>query len=254
MKLSASKVDCFLGCRRLFLYRYINKLPAKPKKYFLIGNVCHKALELFYTRATMDNKHLWSKLMAATFKHSLNKYHGFEQEKKGFIDRDDLYNMKEMLKNHLVYIDGKLPVIESAEKNFTITINELIIRGKADRVDKVDDGFIIMDYKTSSKPLTKKDVTMSVQLPTYGLWLRQLYPNEKYYGQYIYLRHLKKKQKIELTGEIMADAIEKYTLVKFSLENGCKMVRNSAYKYCFICEHGMYCNRDKQDDFYKEEK
>lgn len=253
MNLSPSKVDCFLGCKRLYFYRYISKPYTPPfNKYFMIGNICHKSLELFYKKATVENKHLWAKLMAATFKHSMNKYKAFENQKKGRIEEADLYKMKEMLKNYLGVINGTLPNIESMEQRFKIQLKQITIIGKADRVDKVEDGFVIVDYKTSSKPMTKKEVAESVQLPTYGLWMKQLHPESNVYGKYIYLKHLKKKQKFEITKEMTAEAVEKYTLVKFSLENGCKMNRNTAYKYCWGCEYKSYCNRDKQDDFYQE--
>ena len=254
MKLSPSKVDCFLGCKRLFLYRYIRKLPSASSKFFLIGNVCHRALELFYSKATLENKDRWQELMEKTFKHSIEKYKAIEKRNTGFLQHSDLLSMKKMLKDYLnlMLSNGSFPVVESLEKRFEIKLDQLVIVGKADRVDKTEDGFVVVDYKTSSKPFTKKEANESVQLPTYGLWMHQLYPDAKVYGKYIYLKHLNKKQKFEITKDVMAEAINKYTLVKFSLENGCSMVKNESYKYCFTCEHKQYCNNDKQDDFYQE--
>jgi len=254
MKLSPSKVDCFLGCKRLFKYRYLEKVYRPASKYFLIGNVCHKSLELFYSKATLENKHRWSELMGKTFEHSIKTYKALEKRKSGFIMQDDLRVMKKMLKDYLdlMLSNGAFPEIKSIEKRFEIKLDQVIIVGKADRVDKVKDGFVIVDYKTSSRPLTKKEVAASVQLPTYGLWMHQTHPEANVYGKYVYLKHLNKKQKFEITKEIMAEAVEKYTGVKFSLENGCKMIKNEKYKYCFHCEYKQHCNHDKQDDFYCE--
>lgn len=257
MKLSPSKVDCFLGCRRLFKYRYLDKLKRPPSKYFTIGNVCHKVLELFYKKANLENKDRWKELMEKAFEHTAkNTYTVFEKKKTGFLQQADLDSMKKMLKDYLglVVSNGGLPNIENMEKRFEIKLDQVVIVGKADRVDKVKDGFVIVDYKTSSRPMTKKEVAGSVQLPTYGLWMKQLHPEATICGKYVYLKKLNKKQKFEITKEVMADAVEKYTRVKFSLENGCKMNRNSEYKYCFTCEHKQHCNNDKQDDFYQEKK
>lgn len=254
MKLSPSKVDCFMGCRRLYFYRYIKKLPSKPNRYFLIGNVCHKTLELFYQKAKLENKDRWQELIERAFKYTIEKYKAREKVETGFLEKKDLYSMKEMMKNYmeLVQSNGGLPNIESMEKRFEIKLDQVVIVGRANRVDRIEDGFVVVDYKTSSKPFTKKEVKESVQLPTYGLWMHQTYPDAKFYGQYIWLKHLNKKQKFEITKDVMAEAIDKYTQVKFSLENGCKMVRDRSYKFCFMCEYKNFCTNDKQDDFYQE--
>ena len=239
-----------MGCKRLFKYRYLDKVYRPASKYFLIGNVCHRSLELFYSKATLENKQRWSELMGKTFEHSIKTYKALEKKKSGFITQDDLYSMKKMLKDYLdlMLSNGNFPTIESREKRFEIKLDQVVIVGKADRVDRVKDGFVIVDYKTSSKPMTKKEVAESVQLPTYGLWMKQLHPEAKVYGRYVYLKHLNKKQKFEITKEIIAEAVEKYTRVKFSLGNECKMVRNRSYKYCsmYTCEYWNLCEKDKE--------
>ena len=56
LTLSPTKVDTFYGCRRLFLYNYLRPpFPQKDNKYFAIGNIAHKALELFHSATSASH-------------------------------------------------------------------------------------------------------------------------------------------------------------------------------------------------------
>lgn len=241
MRLSPSKVDCFFGCKRLFYYRYISKEKPKPSKYFLIGNVVHKTLELFHSKVHTIDRSKWSLLMKKAYKHTHKNYSIYDKLDTGFITEKDATNIKSMLQIYLNYIreKEKLPNTISAEKLFTVNLNSLKITGKADRVDRTANGIKIVDYKTSSRPTPKKEALKSVQLPVYGLWIVKGndidYIDEKIYGEYQYVRHLDKKSGIhtfEITGDMISNAIEKFTRVKFELDNGCKFEKNTDYKYC----------------------
>ena len=250
MKLSPSKVDCFLGCKRLYKYRYVEK-PFTPKenKYFLIGNTVHKALELFHGKLPKAKREQVSKLMQACFKHAVKRYNVFAKEDSGLITRDDSLSMRNMLRAYATMIKDldEFPNTVSLEKFFNVIMETSKVTAKADRVDKIDDGYKVIDYKTG-QPLSKKDAKASVQLPTYGMWIKQdIDRDAKVYGEYVYVKHLGAKKGIdtfEITDEMIADAIEKYTTVAFNLKNGCKFTRNRDYKYCRICDFSSYCTKD----------
>lgn len=254
VNLSASKVDCFYGCKRLFYYRHISP-PFKPPRqsHFIIGNIAHKALEEFHKSDYVNS----NKDMGIAFKKAIEAEKAYIDIKNGIISRKDLFTIKGMLKGYLeYYIRGEygVPNILSTEKYFKLTINGVEISGRADRVDLLEgNGFCIVDYKTSYKVITKKEESESVQLPTYAMWIKSEHPKaDRIVGRYIFLKHLDRGKVIdfEITDDIVEKAKEKYTGVnKYLSENTTisKFDKNSSYKYCGICEYKIKCIGKSED-------
>lgn len=241
IKLSASKVDTFFGCQRLYKYRYVDKLPVPVEnKYFLIGNIAHTACELFHksTRPVINS----AKLMGDCFRQSVAKHRAFQKVSSKVITQDDLRSIKEMLSNYLSYIKPGLecnPIC--LEKFFSFDLDGITVTGKADRVDELKDKYVVIDYKTS-KSGVKKDELESVQLPTYALWIRSEYKNLPIVGQYIYFRSLPKGVHEHIITNGMVDsAIEKYKIVADALKNNCSFKKSTKYKYCRMCEFKKEC-------------
>lgn len=252
LNLSASKVDTFFGCKRLFKYRYLKPPPIKfvENKYFLIGNTVHKALELFHTGVGNLSESDWRTHMKKCFLSATDKYNVISKRKKGVITRDEAYGMRDMLKAYLTFLkeEGKLPDSLFIEKMFGFVIAKNPVAGKADRVDKINGGYKVVDYKTG-QPASKKDALTSVQLPTYALWItKEVDQGAKVYGEYIYLKYLGTKrgtQLFEITEEMMANAVEKYTRVASYLKNEVRYPRNTSYKYCRrVCDYYDWCMED----------
>jgi RecB family exonuclease len=61
------------------------------------------------------------------------------------------------------------------EKEFSIEIAGINIKGKIDRIDKYKDDFIVLDYKTSKTASSKNKLKEDMQLVTYSLAIEQLY-------------------------------------------------------------------------------
>lgn len=247
MNLSPSKVDAYFGCPQLFKYRYIDKIPTYEKKYFKIGNAIHAVLEDFHKTIESYPKEEWKSHTVSLFRSAIEKYH-VKQHKD--IEKKDLLAMRDMVKGYLKesYEKG-LPKIVSLEKLFKVKINNgIVIWGKADRVDQLDDKvYKIVDYKTSAQPMSKKDARESVQLPTYKMWLSELKGSDiKVFGEYVYVRHMGTKkafQTFEVTNDWVEEAKNKYLLVQEELNKKEPIFRkNTSYKYCYkACEYRDRC-------------
>jgi len=48
LKLSASSMNTYKQCPLKYYYNYIEKAPRKQWVHFQLGNLCHKALEIFH--------------------------------------------------------------------------------------------------------------------------------------------------------------------------------------------------------------
>lgn len=252
MNLSPSKVDCFAGCQRLFYYRYIKKIRTPENKYFFIGNLAHKALEIFH-KAIAENGlsegMSEKKFLGKCFKEAYAKHNADSKLKSGLVTKQDLYNIKEMMLKYYKHLQNTgMPVVASVEKMYRFSVgSDITVFMKADRLDNLGDGkYKVVDYKTSSRPAPKKDELASAQIPTYGLWVSNTMPDvQEIQGEYQYLRHVDSKAGIrnyEITKAMMEEAKEKYIKTKERLENGCTFDQNFGYKYCGkICDFAKRC-------------
>jgi len=255
--LSASKIDTYLGCRRLFKYRYLAPPPiAVPKsKHFVIGNLAHKALELFHRGNGAGE------LMTKSFREAYQLEGIPAHLDTMLLDRVDLLSVKEMLQKYLTWYRGhkQKDRIVSLEKYFTFELDGIPISGKADRVDLGKKHISIVDYKTNKQPYTKKDINESVQLQTYALWLRAKYQKARILpikGKYLFLRHLDSTRGVKqfaVTQEMLDEAREKYNAVHKALTGNFDFKRNSMYKYCLTCEFRNYCFTDDNNDLKPKE-
>ena len=130
-----------------------------------MGNLCHKALEIFHQKYIYEG----------TAKGSLSKLmsHSFTEARRSFKKLNDkiLSEAKKLLSDYLkiVSISG-MPLVRGVETSFKFHVNEnILIRGYLDRVDVMKDGrFHIVDYKTTKN--TK--YLEPFQLLIYGVWLK----------------------------------------------------------------------------------
>jgi hypothetical protein len=141
---SATSLKTFLDCKRKYYLQYLQKIDEhtislKPKNYEL-GNIIHTILEQNYKQKRFAYKEAIKEISAyqhinpyllielELWKKKLENF--FKNEEKRFFDGISIYEL---------------------EKPFRIEINGIILKGKIDRIDKLQDGtFAILDYKTSS--------------------------------------------------------------------------------------------------------
>lgn len=255
LTLSPTKIDTFYGCRRLFKYRYIDPpFPQTDNKYFVIGNVAHKVLEDCH-KVGMHGKVNWNKDAAYFFKKAYATYKVKSKIKSGMLSNDDVKNIKGMIKKYIKYVTSldEFPDVVSVEKLAKIAIGGSVVWLKSDRVDRSSDGsYMVIDYK-SGKVGSKKDELASVQLPSYGIWLRKSVDADAHvFGTYLYLKEVDTKRgrhTYEITEEMMEVATEKYKEVRSELDGACQYVQNFDYKYCFFCDYKAHCVKDDRDGF-----
>lgn len=183
IKLSASSVKLYDQCPRKYFYQYIKRAPKKHWSHLDLGNLCHRALEIFHLVYMKHglNKGSLSKIMKFAFKEARKKYPNMSD--------NILLDAKEMLMGYLKMVRSEgMPVVKGVETSFNLDISDdVLVRGYIDRLDIMKDGtFRIVDYKT-----TKNETYLDeFQLLVYGMWLSKEYPHvKKFKGSYVLLRH-----------------------------------------------------------------
>ena len=158
-KLSFTSLKNYKRCAKMFELQYILKLPTRSSFIendgFKIGNMVHKILEDKFKL----NKEIWE---------LYDEYVETDDEISNEIKR----SIKIYLENwEARKYDEKL--FFEAEKEFNIILNNHLVTGKIDRIDKYEDNYSIIDYKTGVKEVTAKDRRM--QLSIYAEACKQLY-------------------------------------------------------------------------------
>lgn len=268
MNLGASKVDCYFGCKRLFLYRYLHSPFEVPEnKFFVVGNLAHKSLELFHNFDSMlqnvdfDNKIFGSdkelnSLMKYCFNQAVSILDVKEKLVKKLASKEDIKGVQEMMVNYLKFLK-ETPKNKTlwTEQEFSIDVEGVKVTGIADRVDETDDGYEIVDYKTNAKPMADSDILDSVQIPTYAIWLSQRLKIDmtKVKGKYIFLKCLGRKNQtktVSITKDFLKSAVSKYQELNKVLKEGTKFTRNREYKYCRgFCDYTSHCFTDKNEEW-----
>jgi putative RecB family exonuclease len=195
LKLSASSMKTYDQCPKKYFYNYIAKEERKQWAHFDLGNLCHRALEIFhqiYMEEGTDKRTL-SKIMS----------HSFAEARKEFEDVSGniLVEAKALVQDYLKSVSRNgMPLVKGVETSFNFNLEEdILIRGFLDRVDILKDGrFHIVDYKTTKN--TK--YLEPFQLLIYGMWLQREYPHvENFKASYILLRHGSKLKSYDFNSE-----------------------------------------------------
>lgn len=183
IKLSASRISSFLGCKQKYWFNYIQKVPKLPNPSFKLGLAVHGALELA--------GNIWLKKEKFTKKdidQILEEY-----DKIAIKEGIDTYSIhvegKDLVKKRLAnFMSGKKLI--SLEKKFgfwgkdggldIVSKYGVPLMGAIDKMEEYDeDTLIIIDYKTSKTAPTPDQLKTDVQLSIYDIVARQMYPNYK---------------------------------------------------------------------------
>ncbi|MCJ7801501.1 MAG: PD-(D/E)XK nuclease family protein, partial [Candidatus Marinimicrobia bacterium] len=163
LNLSASSIETYQQCPLKYRLSNIDKIPqvsSKPQMTF--GNIIHRVLEQFHQPNSEQTKERLLKLLDTNWE-SL----GFDYETQ---EADFTRQGAELLTNYYDYLT-KYPVnVIEREFQFSFEIEDIIINGKIDRIDKGEAGYNVIDYKTSKKA-TKAN--KNIQLAIYSMYLQQ---------------------------------------------------------------------------------
>jgi RecB family exonuclease len=166
--LSHSSISLFNECPQKYKFKYVDKIPEKPRHFFSFGQSVHSALEFFYGVKALPAPTL-EEVLAYYKEHWVSAgYKDPGQEAQYFEDGKAI--LAAYHKKHLK--DFALPFF--VEYGFTFEVDGVPVTGKVDRVDKLpDERLSIIDYKTG-KALVGGRVEADPQLTMYQLACEQL--------------------------------------------------------------------------------
>jgi DNA helicase-2/ATP-dependent DNA helicase PcrA len=167
LTLSFFRVDDYLTCPLKYKYRQVMRIPVLPHHNLVYGRVLHNTIH-FYLRQKMSGKTIGEEeLIEEYFAHWINE--GFLSREHEEMRKKDgekalrlFYNRQESL--------GIVPLY--LEKEFRWQLDQVKFSGRWDRIDALDKGGVIIDYKATSVKDQKeanKRARESLQMDLYAL-------------------------------------------------------------------------------------
>lgn len=169
--LSASAVEIYEKCPLRFKLEREWNLPREVPAALHYGKIMHDVLRTFYDAKRFGREVAPEELMRM-----------FEDgiAQAGIADRYqyDLYlrqGREQISQFYELASTTPEPNVLETERSFELQAGGAKLRGRIDRIDRTDDGgLVIVDYKTG-KPKSQKDADESLQLSLYALAIKELF-------------------------------------------------------------------------------
>jgi len=162
LSFSYSKMGMYKECPQKYKFRYIDKIPEKPKYYFAFGSALHRVMEYLYSKGgVFPPQDETIKFFADDWRSTSFEDKGYaskEKEDEGYTEA--LRIITEYYKKHSFDIFAPL----ATEFRTTVDIDGLSVISILDRVDYLGQGKIsILDYKTGKTLKREPDQLMMYQ-------------------------------------------------------------------------------------------
>ncbi|MDI6778337.1 MAG: PD-(D/E)XK nuclease family protein [Patescibacteria group bacterium] len=175
MNTSYSALDTFLTCPLKYKYSQIDKIKTPKSKEQFFGTLLHNALKLVHAPGILSPTleqalDFYSKNWnAEVFSDETEERAAFAQ---GVSMLQDYYKKNDPSKVNIVDLESRFQVEigEDDEKH--------IVSGIIDRIDKTENGYEIIDYKTTRKLPSQEKVDNDLQLSIYLGGFLKRYPKE----------------------------------------------------------------------------
>jgi CRISPR-associated protein Cas4 len=166
-----------------------------------------------------------------------------EWNPKGFTsqleERKSFEEAKDILKTFIDEQNKMNDKILDIEKEFSMEIAGINIKGKIDRIDKNKDDFIVIDYKTSKTASSKNKLKEDMQLVIYSLVVEHLYGKRPQKVGCWFLR-ANKKVMIEITYEDIIKIKDKIISIVESIRKG--HFNPKPGWECKSCDYSLICD------------
>ncbi|MEW5818866.1 MAG: ATP-dependent DNA helicase [Cyanobacteriota bacterium] len=252
--MSPSSLHSYETCPKLFLFRYIYRIPTIGgiRQNMNYGSAVHKALEKFIKLAMKNNLYPDKNTLVKHFKSAMD-----QQAFYSIQDRDIYYNrgLKVLNNYYSNIISTPLNCIVSSEMNLDlISLEKYLIKGKIDLV-QIDEknNYRLLDYKTGNFDISKNKVLNEDgshrhyydQLRFYKLLFESRYPEKNVTQGILYFVEAQDKNLyIDLVNHdkdiIKARILETFNKINNLFFTGVDEEKQSA-EPCQNCDYKMLC-------------
>ena len=179
MQLSYSSLETYTQCPLKYKYQAIDKIKTPKSKEAVFGTLIHNTLRFYHEPA----------VLAPTLEQALDNFaRSWNSEiwDNEAEERAAFAQGVEILQKYCCHNNPTDFTIVALESNFQLEVTDPnkpdtvhAIRGIIDRIDKTEDGYEIIDYKTAKKMPSQDFVDNNLQLSIYLKAFLERYPAER---------------------------------------------------------------------------
>lgn len=178
--LSYTQLDTYLRCPQMYQYRFVFRLPTRPKPQMQFGRILHDALKDALGSIDRETPLSWAMLDSA---------YVAAWAKERFCAPEQAPSLQELGRSYLrrAFDAGDLSKPLLLEQPFSLRVDGLRVTGRIDRVDRHADGsYEVIDYKTGSAKRAA-ELQKDLQLGVYALAAREVFRFDPLSLSYYYL-------------------------------------------------------------------
>jgi ATP-dependent DNA helicase UvrD/PcrA len=168
LELSASAIEAYATCPLKFALQKRWRLPEEASAALQYGSAMHTALRDYYD-AFMRGVERTADETVEIFLREFELAKIEEDLQRKLYERQGSEQLRQFIA--LRALEPK-PQVLCTEKNFRFAVEDVVIIGRIDRIDKLEGGSVlVLDYKTGA-PRSSQNARESIQLLLYGLAAR----------------------------------------------------------------------------------
>jgi DNA helicase II / ATP-dependent DNA helicase PcrA len=178
--LSYTQVDTYLRCPQMYQYRFVFRLPTRPKPQMQFGRILHEALKDALGSIEREKPLTWSMVDSA---------YVAAWARERFCAPEQAPSLQDLGRTYLrrAFDAGDLSKPLLLEQPFSLRVDGLRLTGRIDRVDRHPDGaYEVIDYKTGSAKRAA-ELQRDLQLGVYALAAREVFHFDPLSLSYYYL-------------------------------------------------------------------
>ncbi len=164
-ELSASGIDTYDRCPLAYKLKRDWRLPEEASGPLQYGQAMHTALKAYFDGVRAGRPPA-EDVVIACFRDEFSKAKIAEPEQRRRYEADGIEQLTRFLSSALARPQGE--ILEN-EKAFVLKIDDIVVRGRIDRLERVDGNDVrVIDYKTG-RAKSDDDAAESLQLTIYAL-------------------------------------------------------------------------------------
>ena len=223
MRISYSAFDTYQNCSLKYKFQNIDKIKEPKSKEAVFGTLVHGTMKFIHTPSLLPPKledalsYFSGNWNSDIFEDELEERSAFSM---GVAMIQDYYKKNNLADFNIVDLESRF-AIEIGDKE-----SRHVVSGIIDRIDKTEDGYEIIDYKTTKKMPTQEKVDNDLQLSVYLNAFLARYPKEidrldKVTVSLYYLKHgvklsaTRTKEQLKNTNKLFLDVISQIEEGKF---------------------------------------
>lgn len=173
MRISYSALNTYQICPLKYKFQYIDKIKKPKSKEAVFGTLIHSTLNFIHTPGILSPT-LEQALDHFSKNWNSDVFDNEQEERAAFSQGVEI--IKRYYKDNAEIAKVNIVALESP---FQIKLCDHVVSGIIDRIDRTDDGYEIIDYKTSKKMPPQEKINNDVQLTIYLQAFLERYPEER---------------------------------------------------------------------------